>query len=62
MRRIHEQGVPVLQLGTRSYSLEEQIYREEQRIAYYDAEEIWRRGVEGVELPASFPAEGLHHL
>jgi len=57
MRRIHEHGIPILQLGTRSYSLEEQIYRKEQRITYYDAEEIWRKGVEGVELPADFPAK-----
>ena len=57
LRRIHEQGIPVLQLGTRSYSLEEQIYRKEQRIAYYDAEEIWQRGVEGVNMPTDFPAK-----
>ncbi len=55
MRRIAEQGIPLLQLGTRSYSLEEQHYREQQRIPYYDAEEIWKRGVEGVSLPADFP-------
>ncbi len=55
MRRIAEQGIPLLQLGTRSYSLEEQRYREQQRIPYYDAEEIWKRGVEGVKLPADFP-------
>lgn len=57
MRRIAEQGVPILQLGTRSYSLEEQRYRQEQRIPYFDAEEIWSKGVEGVSLPADFPAK-----
>lgn len=55
MRRIAEQGIPILQLGTRSYSLEEQRYREQQRIPYFDAEEIWKRGIEGIELPADFP-------
>ena len=55
MRRIHEQGIPILQLGTRSYSLEEQLYREKEEIPHYDAEEIWKRGVEGIELPADFP-------
>ncbi len=57
MRRIAEQGIPILQIGTRSYSLEEQQYREQQRIPYFDAEEIWKRGIEGVSLPADFPAK-----
>ena len=55
MRRIHEQGIPILQLGTRSYSLEEQLYREKKEVPYFDAEEIWKRGVEGIELPVEFP-------
>jgi len=55
MRRIAEQGIPILQLGTRSYSLEEQLYRQERGICYYDAETIWRHGVEAVKLPAGFP-------
>ena len=55
MRRTAEQGIPIMQIGTRSYSLEEQHYRESENITYFDAEEIWKRGVEGIELPADFP-------
>ena len=55
MRRIAEQGIPILQLGTRSYSLEEQRYRQQQRIPYFDAEEIWKKGVEGISVPKDFP-------
>jgi len=55
MRRVAEQGIPILQLGTRSYSLEEQRYRREHAIPYYDAEIIWRRGIDTVTVPADFP-------
>jgi agmatinase len=55
MRRIAEQGIPVLQLGTRSYSLEEQRYRREHAIPYFDAETICHQGLEGVEVPENFP-------
>jgi agmatinase len=55
MRRVVEQGIPILQLGTRSYSLEEQRYRREHAISYFDAETIWRRGIDTVTLPADFP-------
>ena len=54
MRRIHERRIPIYQLGTRSYSLEEHHYRQEQRIAYRDAEDIWRSGAD-LRLPADFP-------
>lgn len=55
MRRVAEQGIPILQLGTRSYCLEEQRFRRDHGIAYYDAEAIWRQGIETVTLPADFP-------
>jgi agmatinase len=55
MRRIAEQGIPILQLGTRSYSLEEQQYREKHHIPYFDAETIWKNGIECCNLPADFP-------
>ena len=55
MRRVVEQDIPILQLGTRSYCLEEQLFRRERAIPYYDAEIIWRRGIETVTLPADFP-------
>ena len=54
MRRIHEQGIPIYQLGTRSYSVEERDYRKEHDIAYRDAEDIWRNGHD-LKLPENFP-------
>ena len=54
MRRIHERQIPIYQLGTRSYSLEEHLYRQEQGIAYRDAEDIWRSGSD-LRLPEDFP-------
>lgn len=55
MRRIAEKNIPILQIGTRSYCLEEQEYRRDHTILYYDAEEIWRRGIDAVTVPADFP-------
>lgn len=54
MRRIHEQGIPIYQLGTRSYSLEEHNYRKEHNIAYRDSEDIWKNGTK-FQLPDEFP-------
>lgn len=54
MRRIHEQGIPVFQIGTRSYSVEERDYREAKGISYLDAETIWRDGHQ-ITLPVDFP-------
>lgn len=54
MRRIHEQGIPIYQLGTRSYSLEEHQYREKHDICYRDAEDICKHGT-SLDLPDNFP-------
>lgn len=54
MRRIHEKDIPIYQIGTRSYSLEEQEYRKAHSIQFLDSEEIWRQGTD-LELPADFP-------
>jgi len=54
MRRIHEQGIPIYQLGTRSYSLEEHTYRQEMSIPYRDSEDIWKNGTT-LALPENFP-------
>ena len=56
MRRIHEQNIPILQLGTRSYSQEEQTYRLRHGIPFYDSRDIWQGGP-GLTLPADFPAK-----
>lgn len=54
MRRIHEQNIPIYQLGTRSYSSEEQEYRIAHSIPFRDSEDIWNKGHE-LSLPVDFP-------
>jgi len=54
MRRIHEKGIPIFQIGTRSYSLEEQKYRKQHDIPHIDSEQIWRKGTD-IRLPHHFP-------
>ncbi len=54
MRRVHEGGIPLFQIGTRSYSLEEQEYRNNHTIPFIDSEEIWQKGTH-LELPPDFP-------
>jgi agmatinase len=54
MRRIHEQGIPIFQIGTRSYSIEEQAYRQRHMIPFLDSEDVCRQEVK-LELPQDFP-------
>ena len=54
MRRIHEKNIPIFQLGTRSYCIEEDNYRKLHKIAYLDSETIWRQGPT-LTLPEDFP-------
>ncbi|MFT5699757.1 MAG: agmatinase [Desulforhopalus sp.] len=55
MRRIVEEDIPIYQFGTRSYSLEEQQFREEKGIWYRDAETIWRDYDKASTLPPDCP-------
>ncbi len=57
MRRIHEQGVPLIQIGTRAYSLEERDYRaaNSSTITYRDASHIYKEGISSITFPADFP-------
>ncbi len=55
MRRVVEEHIPVYQLGTRSYSLQEHQFREENKIWYRDAETIWQEGESATVLPAECP-------
>ncbi len=55
MKRLFDLDVPLLQLGTRSYSYEEHCFRQEKGICCHDAEDIFRNGVEAVQLPSGFP-------
>jgi agmatinase len=56
MRRVHERGVKLYQIGTRSYCLEERDYRAAHDIPFVDAEEFCRLGPDAaVVLPPDFP-------
>lgn len=55
MKRIFDLEIPFVQIGTRSYSLEEQRLREREGVTYFDAERIFRKGIEAVLLPEGFP-------
>ncbi len=58
MRRVHELGFPVVQLGTRAYSLEERDYRaaNSRTIRAYDAGAMARGRLPKNWIPKSFPA------
>lgn len=55
LRRVHEMGIPVYQIGTRSYSSEENEYRKAHSIWYKDAEEVFRSGESSILLPEDCP-------
>ncbi len=54
MRRIYEWDIPIFQVGTRSYAKEEHLFRQENSIAYVDAEDIWQDDG-SVFIPDDFP-------
>ena len=55
MKRIFDENVPFIQIGTRSYSEEEFNLRKQYNINYYDAEEIFKNGISTVKIPQNFP-------
>ncbi|MFA5256640.1 MAG: agmatinase [Opitutales bacterium] len=55
MKRIHDTGIPIYQIGTRSYCLEEHELREKAGIPHVDAERLHAEGLDAVRLPADFP-------
>jgi agmatinase len=55
MRRIVEAGIPLVQLGIRAFCEEEVEARKKHGVLAYDAAEIVPRGIDRIELPASFP-------
>jgi len=56
MRRVHENGVPLIQIGTRGYSVEERDYRgANSDIKFYDASQIYKENIFSIEFPADFP-------
>ncbi len=55
MRRIHELGIPIFQIGVRNLCKEEIDYRAEHNIPYLDAREIYQKGIPADLFPADFP-------
>jgi agmatinase len=55
MKRIFDLGIPLFQLGTRSYSLEEHTLRQKQKIGHIDAENIFGMNIGEFALPTDFP-------
>lgn len=55
MRRLHDKGIPFIQIGTRSYSYEEHLFRKQHDIPFLNAEDIYRLGINNFSLPDNFP-------
>ena len=57
MRRCHELGIPIVQIGTRAYSVEELKYRQEnsESIFYYDAKTLKHNHIPEEIFPKNFP-------
>ena len=57
MRRVHEMGLPFVQIGIRSLSQEEDAFRRSCNIASLDAAALFRGGVPAEILPRDFPEQ-----
>ncbi|AHC15724.1 agmatinase [Salinispira pacifica] len=56
MRRLADQGFPILQLGVRALCREERDYRDSaENIVYYDARELIEQDIRNIRLPEEFP-------
>ena len=55
MRRVHEMGFPIMQIGIRSLSQPEDVFRKEKKIPCLDAATIYWEGIPGEILPSGFP-------
>jgi len=55
MRRAHDMGVRIFQVGIRSMSPEEVIFRQERGVEHLDAWDILEHGLPDPLLPANFP-------
>jgi len=55
MKRTIDKGIPIYQLGTRSYCLEEHQTRLHYDIPFMDAEDVDRDGTDAFRLPDDFP-------
>jgi N1-aminopropylagmatine ureohydrolase len=57
MRRVHEMNIPFVQIGIRSLSEEEHIFRQTQNIKSFDAANLYSGGIPSEILPRDFPAQ-----
>lgn len=55
MRRVYEMGLPFVQIGIRSLSEDEYIFRRSHNLTYHDAEDLKTKGVPAEVLPWDFP-------
>ncbi|MFC1837574.1 agmatinase [Thermodesulfobacteriota bacterium] len=55
MRRVHEMGFPLMQIGIRSLSQPEDVFRKENHIPGLEAASIYREGIPAEILPPDFP-------
>jgi agmatinase len=55
MRRVHEMGLPFIQIGIRSLSQDEYIFRRTHDLQSLDAAEIYKKGIPNQVLPWDFP-------
>ena len=57
MRRVHEMGLPFVQIGIRSLSEEEHRFRSAHHIKSFDAEDLFAGGIPAEVLPRDFPEQ-----
>jgi agmatinase len=57
MRRVHEMGLPFVQIGVRSLSQEEERFRRTHNIRSLDAAAIYKGGIPADMLPWDFPEQ-----
>ena len=57
MRRVYDMGFPVMQIGIRSLSQSEEVFRRENCIPCLEAETIYREGIPAEILPPGFPSK-----
>ena len=56
MRRVHENKIPIIQIGTRSFSIEEKNYRDQHKeIISYNSPDIYKEKKFTIEFPDNFP-------
>jgi agmatinase len=57
MRRVYDMGFPVMQIGIRSLSQPEEVFRRENSIPCLEAETIYQEGIPDEILPPDFPSK-----